>query len=90
MQGGYMMTGIIETTMESQKLESIFTLPSYFHNRMVMVTVKLVDACPFQQDESYLESSENISDSFGMWKDYQEMDDVDSYIRNMRKGRTFL
>ncbi|THB63386.1 MAG: type II toxin-antitoxin system prevent-host-death family antitoxin [Gammaproteobacteria bacterium] len=32
---------------------------------------------------------ENIADDelFGMWRDNAEVDDVDGYVRNLRKGR---
>jgi hypothetical protein len=27
------------------------------------------------------------AESFGMWADRQDMDDVESYVRNLRRGR---
>ncbi|GHV73260.1 hypothetical protein AGMMS49940_05620 [Spirochaetia bacterium] len=32
-------------------------------------------------------SEETDNELFGMWKDREDMEDVEQYVRNMRKGR---
>jgi hypothetical protein len=84
------MTGTIETTMPSQRLENLISLPPDYQDRMVVVTVRLADnANTVKQNGAALDATSNLSDSFGMWKDRKDMDDVDAYIRSLRKGRTF-
>jgi prevent-host-death family protein len=34
------------------------------------------------------EEAAGTKELFGIWKDRQETDDVDDYVRNMRKGRS--
>ncbi|MDR1785769.1 MAG: type II toxin-antitoxin system VapB family antitoxin [Spirochaetaceae bacterium] len=34
------------------------------------------------------DTMERDNELFGMWKDRPEMEDVEGYVRNMRKGRT--
>ena len=41
---------------------------------------------PFQQKPA---NEEPKLKGFGMWADREDMKDVDAYIRNLRKGRTF-
>ncbi len=36
-----------------------------------------------------LNQEDKQNDFCGMWKDREDMDDVDKYIRNLRKRRTF-
>ena len=33
--------------------------------------------------------NEDSSDLFGMWKDRKDIDNIDTYIRNIRQGRVF-
>jgi prevent-host-death family protein len=37
------------------------------------------------EDKQNLEETDN--ELFGMWKDREDMEDVEQYVRNMRKGR---
>jgi hypothetical protein len=82
------MPDTVETMMDSKKLAGLVALPSYFYGRMVEVTVRLVDEARAQTQKK-AEDSVPLSDSFGMWKDRDDMEDVDAYIDNLRKGRTF-
>jgi hypothetical protein len=67
----------IKTVLDSGKLDDIITLPAGFRHKQVEVTIQL------------LENDTTVtSESFGMWKDRQDMDDVELYVRNLRKGRT--
>lgn len=36
---------------------------------------------------SEAEKEESANELFGLWKDREEMQDVDAYVRTMRKGR---
>jgi hypothetical protein len=72
--GGYMQA--IKTVLDSKKLDDIITLPSGFRHKQVEVTIQLLE-----------HDTTVSSESFGMWKDRQDMDDVELYVRNLRKGR---
>jgi hypothetical protein len=82
------MPETVETTIDSKKLAGLMTLPAYFYGRMVAVTVRLVDESN-SQTQKKAASPAPLSDSFGMWKDRKDMDDVDAYIDNLRKGRNY-
>ena len=43
---------------------------------------KIVPICKANQNDKQ-------NDFCGMWKDRTDMDDVESYVRNLRKGRSF-
>ena len=45
--------------------------------------VTLTDSCIEKNDEPEMKM-------YGMWADREDMKDVDAYIRNLRKGRTFV
>ncbi|GHT71260.1 hypothetical protein FACS1894110_24070 [Spirochaetia bacterium] len=73
----------LRTVLDSEELNNIITLPSDFEHKKVEVIIHLVS-----EDNTISESNQVFtSESFGMWKDRKDMDDVESYVRNMRKGR---
>ncbi|GHU97098.1 hypothetical protein FACS189483_02100 [Spirochaetia bacterium] len=73
----------LRTIVDSEELTNIITLPSNFEHKKVEVIIQLVS-----EDNTISENNQAFtSESFGMWKDRQDMDDVESYVRNMRKGR---
>ncbi|GHV33966.1 hypothetical protein AGMMS4952_26260 [Spirochaetia bacterium] len=73
----------LKTVLDSEKLNNIITLPSDFEHKKVEVIIQLVS-----EDNTISENNQAFtSESFGMWKDRKDMDDVESYVRNMRKGR---
>lgn len=55
-----------------------------FSNRQKVIITALDD---FIAETKVSENSE--VDFFGMWKDRSDMQDVDTYVRNLRKGRQF-
>jgi hypothetical protein len=73
----------VRTVVDSGKLDTIIKLPSYFHHKKVEVIIQLLPS------ENKTTASNNTfeSESFGMWEDRQDMDDVESYVRTLRKGR---
>ncbi|GHV72078.1 hypothetical protein AGMMS49928_27440 [Spirochaetia bacterium] len=73
----------LRTVLDSEELNNIITLPSNFEHKKVEVIIQLVS-----EDNTISENNQVFtSESFGMWKDRKDMDDVESYVRNMRKGR---
>jgi prevent-host-death family protein len=38
-------------------------------------------------DRKNIDFEETAGELFGMWKDRKDMEDVEQYVRNMRKGR---
>ncbi|GHV93934.1 hypothetical protein AGMMS50293_02540 [Spirochaetia bacterium] len=73
----------LRTVMDSEALNNIITLPSNFEHKKVEVIIQLVS-----EDNTISENNQVFtSESFGMWKDRQDMDDVESYVRNMRNRR---
>ncbi|GHU43066.1 hypothetical protein FACS1894190_13160 [Spirochaetia bacterium] len=73
----------LKTVLDSEELNNIITLPSDFEHKKVEVIIQLVS-----EDNTISETNQAFtSESFGMWKDRKDMDDVESYVRNMRKGR---
>jgi hypothetical protein len=80
------MTETLETIMDSSELESLIALPPDFQNRKVTVTVQVAKDAVVLKDAP-LDEVEN--QSFGMWKDRQDLADVDGYVQNLRKGRIF-
>ena len=73
----------LRTVLNSEELNNIITLPSNFEHKKVEVIIQLVS-----EDNTISENNQAYAcESFGMWKDRQDMDDVESYVRNMRKGR---
>jgi hypothetical protein len=73
----------VKTILDSAKLDNIISLPSNFHHKKVEIIIQLL---PGENVE--IENNQALkSESFGMWKDRQDMDDVELYIRNLRKGR---
>ena len=34
-------------------------------------------------------TSDDVKDAFGMWKDHTASEDVEDYVRSLRKGRKF-
>jgi hypothetical protein len=73
----------IKTVMDSGKLDDIITLPSGFRHKQVEVIIQLISS-----ENSNAENDKAVSsESFGMWADRQDMDDVEAYVRNLRKGR---
>jgi hypothetical protein len=73
----------LRAVLDSEKLDNIITLPSNFQHKKVEVIIQLVAG-----DNTISENNHAFtSESFGMWKDRQDMDDVELYVRNMRKGR---
>jgi hypothetical protein len=73
----------VRTIVDSGKLDNIITLPPYFHHKKVEVIIQLIPS------ENKTTASDNMveSESFGMWEDRQDMNDVEAYVRNLRKGR---
>ncbi|GHV64600.1 hypothetical protein AGMMS49587_17320 [Spirochaetia bacterium] len=73
----------LRAVVDSEELNNIITLPSNFEHKKVEVIIQLVS-----EDNTISENNQVFtSESFGMWKDRKDMDDVESYVRNMRKGR---
>jgi hypothetical protein len=73
----------IKTVLDSGKLDNIITLPLGFRHKQVEVTIQLIS----DKKEPVKNDTTVHSESFGMWKDRQDMDDVELYVRNLRKGR---
>jgi hypothetical protein len=73
----------IKTVLDSEELDNIITLPSNFKHKKVEVIIQLVSGENMDDKNNQTLTSE----SFGMWKDRKDMDDVESYVRNLRKGR---
>jgi hypothetical protein len=71
----------VRTVVDSGKLDHIITLPSYFRDKKVELIIQLAPSEPCAYDSSF------ISESFGMWEDRQDLDDVEAYVSNLRKGR---
>ena len=55
-----------------------------FSNRQKVIITALDD---FVEENTIPENS--AVDFFGMWQDRKDMQDVDSYVRNLRKRRQF-
>jgi hypothetical protein len=73
----------LRAILDSEELDNIITLPSNFQHKKVEIIIQLIS-----EDNTTPENNQVItSESFGMWKDRQDMDDVELYVRNMRKGR---
>jgi hypothetical protein len=73
----------IKTVLDSGKLDDIITLPLGVRHKQVEVTIQLLPG-----EDSVMENDTTVSsESFGMWEDRQDMDDVEAYVRNLRKGR---
>jgi prevent-host-death family protein len=47
----------------------------------------LAKIVPLKQTSSTTEKDD--STMFGLWKDHNDIDDIDAYVRNIRKGRQF-
>jgi hypothetical protein len=73
----------VRTIVDSGKLDKIITLPPYLRHKKVEVIIQLIP----NEDKAIAKDTMVESESFGMWKDRQDMDDVESYVRNLRKGR---
>ena len=73
----------VRAIVDSGRLGDIITLPSYFQHKKVEVIVRLATT------ETMNPTGDNSfsSESFGMWEDREDMNDVESYVRNLRKGR---
>jgi hypothetical protein len=79
--GGSMQA--IKTVLDSGKLNDIIALPLGFQHKQVEGTIKLLPS-----ETSTMEKvTPRYSESFGMWEDRQDMDDVEAYVRNLREGR---
>jgi hypothetical protein len=73
----------LRAVLDSEELDNIIKLPSDFQHKKIEVIIRLVS-----EDNTILGNNQAFtSESFGMWKDRQDMDDVELYVRNMRKGR---
>jgi hypothetical protein len=77
----------LKTVIDSSKLETLISLPQSFQNRKVAITIQVITdgKKKINRDKDLFPESE----SFGMWKDRTDMDDVEKYVRDMRKGRQF-
>jgi len=69
-----------------------------FHSKELIETVKrgeevvitfrgkpCAKLVPFEDKKS----KDVKNDAFGMWKDHAQTENVDEYVRNLRKGRSF-
>ncbi|MDR3200356.1 MAG: hypothetical protein LBT68_02755 [Spirochaetales bacterium] len=81
------MVQAVKTIIDSNKLETLIPLPASFQNRKVEVTIQVVTD---EVNKTYIDkNSLPESESFGMWKDRTDMDDVGKYVRDMRTRRKF-
>ncbi|GHU36997.1 hypothetical protein FACS1894172_20280 [Spirochaetia bacterium] len=65
-------------TVKTDELGSIIALPSDFRHKKVEVIIQLIPTINNDVFES---------ESFGMWEDRQDMNNAETYIENLRKGR---
>ncbi|WP_026043622.1 hypothetical protein [Treponema primitia] len=73
----------IKTVLDSGKLENLIALPPDFRQKKVEVIIQLIP-----NESTSTENQQNLkSESFGMWEDRQDMEDVELFVRNLRKGR---
>jgi hypothetical protein len=72
----------LKAIIDSNKLDSLISLPDFFQNKRVEVTIQVVSdeiAKPYVNKDLLPEP-----ESFGMWKDRADMEDVEKYVRDMR------
>lgn len=60
-------------SLSSQQKEQVYNFVASFYNQNVQSVSK----------------AEEVIDAFGMWKDRADFSDVDSFSRELRKGRNF-
>ena len=58
--------------------------------KKIIVTDRGVPKAQIIPLEQQAESKVSKPEFFGMWADREDMKDVDAYVRNLRKGRSFL
>ncbi|MDR3049864.1 MAG: hypothetical protein LBV16_08560 [Elusimicrobiota bacterium] len=77
--------------VDSEELSHLINLPQSFQNRKVEMVIQLiVDKRINSNLPKRIKQKDFQSESFGMWKDRTDIfDDVNQYVRNLRKERQF-
>ena len=79
------------TTIKKLRISTKEVLSSVVRGNEVVVTnhgkpyVKIVPITPINKNG--IKSESNVSGFLGMWKDHEDLKDVQEYLRNLRKPR---